>query len=314
MRVFTDIFNLRHEIGRPVVTIGTFDGVHLGHQQVLEELKKVARKHNRQTLVITFWPHPKRILSPPDDMPKLLSTLENKIYLFDVLGIDNVLVLPFSTEFAQKKYTEFIDEILVKILNVSAVVYGYDHRFGKDRSGSFSIVKEQKDKYQIEVYEVGPFMLDDIAVSSTKIRRALLAGDMEKANRMLGYPYFMDGKVIKGINLGAKLDFPTANIDFEQDEQLIPKDGVYLVKVELDDEEYFGMLNSGENPSIPGKGRSVEVHIFNFSKNIYGRKITIHFLERLRDEIKFNNLSELKQQMNQDRELSLLKISQYLSK
>ncbi|NLJ06423.1 MAG: bifunctional riboflavin kinase/FAD synthetase [Sphingobacteriales bacterium] len=312
MRVFTDIYNLKYEIHKPVVTIGTFDGLHLGHQKVLEKLKSVSDEKNCRNLVITFWPHPRRVLSPPDDMPKLLSTLENKIYLFENIGIDNLLVLPFTVEFSQQNYLEFIEDLLIKKIDVSAVVSGYDHRFGKDRQGSYQLLNQQHKQYNIEVFEVEPFILDGIAVSSTKIRRFLIEGDIERANKMLGYHYFMDGKVIKGMNIGSKLDFPTANIDFEQDVQQMPKDGVYLVKVEIDNEEFFGMLNSGENPTIHGKGRSVEVNIFDFSKNVYGKNITVYFLERLRDELKFNNLNELRQQMNADREISLQKISQYL--
>jgi len=305
MRVFTDIDNLKNEFSKAVVTLGTFDGVHEGHRKVLDELKKVGVDSGKQTLVITYWPHPRIVLSKSDDTPKLLSTLENKIYLFEKLGIDNLLVIAFSKDLAQKKHDEFVSELLINKLNVHAVVVGYDHRFGKDRAGSFDYLKQNKEKFNIEVYEVGPYELNGIAVSSTKIRKALGDGELDFANKMLGYHYFIEGRAAKGWRLGSSLSFPTANIVLDNYEQQLPQDGVYLVKVEFEEKAYYGMLNTGTNPTVPLKGRSIEVHIFDFDENIYDKNVSIHFVKRLRDEIKFDSVKELRQQIEKDKQLSI---------
>jgi len=305
MRVFTNKSNLRSELPNPVVTLGTFDGVHLGHRKVLDKLINVGDKFNREVLVITYWPHPRTILSPENDIPKLLSTLENKIYLFEKLSIPNLLIIAFTKELAEKRHDEFVTELLVNTLNVHSVVVGYDHRFGKNRTGSFDYLSENSHSFNINVFEVAPFMLNNVPISSTKIRKALIDGHLDYANQMLGYHYFVEGKVIKGLKLGTKINFPTANIALDFAKQQLPKDGVYLVKTEFDNLSFFGMLNTGENPTVKGKGRSIEVHLFDFNGNIYGKKIKISFLKNLRQEKKFSSVDELKEQLLIDKQTSL---------
>jgi len=310
MRVFTDIHNLKTEVSNAVVTLGTFDGVHLGHRKVLDELKRVSADYNKSALVITYWPHPRIVLSNSDDTPKLLSTLENKIVLFEQMGIENLLVLAFSKQLAEKSHDEFVSELLINQLNVHSVVVGYDHRFGKDRKGSFDFLKHNSKEFKINVFEVGPYELNDIAVSSTKIRKALAEGELDTANAMLGYHYFIEGRVVKGWRLASKLSFPTANLALDNYEQQMPKDGVYLVRVEFEEDNYYGILNTGENPTIPLKGRSIEVHIFEFNKNIYDKNVAVHFIKRIRDEMRFENTAQLQQQIENDKQLSLEIISQ----
>lgn len=300
MKVFRNIQEYR-EVKNPVVTIGTFDGVHLGHRQVLTQLKEIAISLNRETLVITFWPHPRQVLSPENDKPKLLNTLENKIKLFDDFGIENMLVIPFDKEFSSQKPDEFIEQLIVNRIDASAVVIGYDHRFGQNRSGSFSYLKEKASQHNYHVFEVSAFQVGGLSVSSTKIRSALKEGNVDKANEFLGYTYFIDGLVVRGIKLGSKLDFPTANIQLSDENMLLPKDGVYVVEVILSQGIFFGMLNNGINPSVPGKGRSIEVFIFDFEEDIYSQPIQVGFLKRLRDELFFTNLNDLKSQLQQDK-------------
>ncbi|MBC8342825.1 MAG: bifunctional riboflavin kinase/FAD synthetase, partial [Bacteroidetes bacterium] len=274
--MFRSIIEYR-EVNKPVVTIGTFDGVHLGHKQVLNQLKSVARQLKKETLVITFWPHPRQVLSKENDRPRLLNTLDMKIKLFRELGIDNLLIIPFDKEFSSQKPEQFIEQLIVSHIKASAVVIGYDHRFGKNRSGSFLFLKEKAAEFNYQVFEISAFQVGGLSVSSTKIRSALKEGKIQKANEYLGYAYSVEGIVVRGIKLGAKLKFPTANIQLSNEDILLPKDGVYVVEVILKDGRYFGMLNNGINPSIEGKGRSVEVYIFDFEEDIYNQHIQIAF-------------------------------------
>jgi riboflavin kinase/FMN adenylyltransferase len=301
MRVIRDIDSCC-EVEDAVVTIGTFDGVHLGHRQVLTQLKDIAHKLGRETLVISFWPHPRQVLSPESDKPKLLNTLKNKIDLLDDFGIDNLLIIQFTKKFAQQKPEEFIENLIVNKLKASAVVIGYDHRFGQNRSGSFRFLKEKESKYNYKVFEVSALQVGGLSVSSTKIRSALNEGNVEKANTFLGYQYFFEGRVKHGIKLGARLNFPTANVELSNPDKLIPMDGVYIVKVKWKQKEYFGMLNSGVNPSVKNKGRSIEIHLLNFEGNIYNESLQIYFVKRLRDERHFENFDELKMQLEKDKE------------
>lgn len=311
MRVFRSIIEYR-EVNKPVVTIGTFDGVHLGHKQVLNQLKSVARQLKKETLVITFWPHPRQVLSKENDRPRLLNTLDIKIKLFRELGIDNLLIIPFDKEFSSQKPEQFIEQLIVSHIKASAVVIGYDHRFGKNRSGSFLFLKEKAAEFNYQVFEISAFQVGGLSVSSTKIRSALKEGKIQKANEYLGYAYSVEGIVVRGIKLGAKLKFPTANIQLSNEDILLPKDGVYVVEVILKDGRYFGMLNNGINPSIEGKGRSVEVYIFDFEEDIYNQHIQIAFHKRLRDELYFSNLNDLRSQMQQDKKDALKFIGQMM--
>lgn len=300
MRVFRKISEYKGVIS-PVVTIGTFDGVHKGHRQVLQQLKNIAKELDKETLVITFWPHPRQILSPLDDRPKLLTNLDNKIKHLQELGIDNLLIIPFDKEFSKQKPDQFIEELIVNRIKASAVVIGYDHRFGQNRAGSFSYLKEKADIHNYQVFEVSALQVGGLSVSSTKIRKALKEGMVNKANEYLGYTYSIEGTVISGLKLGTKLDFPTANIKQVEDEKLLPFDGVYVVEVKVNNELHYGMLNNGVNPTVPEKGRSIEVFIFDFEGDIYQQAIEIGFLIRLRDEMFFPDLQSLKAQLEIDK-------------
>lgn len=310
MKIFNGLeeYNL---FKKPVVTIGTFDGVHLGHRQIILQLKKTAKGIGGETLVLTFWPHPRHVIDPHEDKLSLLNTLEDKISIFESLGVENLLIIPFTEEFSKQPPNVFINSLVTGKLNAKVIVIGYDHRFGKGRMGSYSYLKENSRLFDYDLIEVPPFEIDGLNVSSTKIRNFLLSGDINFANKLLGYNYYLRGKVIKGKDLGKSFDFPTANIMINSKLKLIPFDGVYVCKVSIENEEFFGMVNIGENPTIPEKGRSIEVNIFDFEKDIYGENIKVEFLERLRDEIKFDNKDLLKKQIQKDKKRSIKYIREY---
>jgi riboflavin kinase / FMN adenylyltransferase len=300
MKVYHSLNNFQ-KIDKAVVTIGTFDGVHLGHQKILSRLKESADKINGETVVLTFFPHPRMVLQPTADL-KLLNTLEEKIDLLASFKIDHLIIHPFSVEFSELSSSEFIKDILVDNIGVKKLIIGYDHHFGKNREGSFEQLKQSAPLYKFEIEEISKHDIENIAVSSTKIRNAIIKGETNTASKFLGYPYFLTGKVVKGNQLGRKLGFPTANIEIEEKYKLIPAEGIYAVNVISDGEKFRGMLSIGKNPTIPGKGSSIEVNIFNFDKDIYGSKIRVEFILRMRDELKFENLEQLQNQLHIDKE------------
>lgn len=289
----------------PIVTTGTFDGVHLGHQKIISRLKDVAKAKNGETVLLTFYPHPRMVLFPDDNELKLLNTQQEKIKLLEQFGVDHLIIYPFTKEFSRLTSVEFVRDILVNGIGTKRLVIGYNHHFGRNREGSFEHLKEYGPLYGFEVEEIPAKDIDNIEVSSTKIRNALLAGNIQSAVSYLGHDYSFSGKVVSGKKLGRTLGYPTANILVEDKFKLIPVDGVYAVKVLQSGVEYSGMLNIGNNPTVPGKGRSMEVNIFDFDKNIYDQEATIQFIQRLRDEVKFNNLDELKAQLAKDKEMTL---------
>jgi riboflavin kinase/FMN adenylyltransferase len=303
MKVIRGIENFE-KFKNPVVTLGTYDGVHLGHQQLLNKMKKIAEDLDGKTMVITFWPHPRYVLKKDEDKLQLLTTLDDKALLLEHFGIDYLLILNFTKEFSRQNPNEFIKNLMVDTVDAKSIVIGYDHRFGKDRSGSNDFLKEESNNHGFDVHRVDEFNVNDISVSSTKIRQLMDNNQIEEANILLGYEFFIQGKVVKGLGLGKKLEFPTANVEVNDPNKHIPSDGIYVVQVEVEGKKYFGMLNSGYNPTIEGKGRSIEVHIFDFGKDIYGKNVRISFLHRLRDEMKFNNTGELTKQMYRDKEHS----------
>lgn len=282
-----------------VVTIGTFDGVHVGHQKILNKVVKIAESNNCTPLVLTLFPHPRMVLQK-DDSIKLLNTIEERIDILKSYGIEVVVVKEFTKEFANLSAENYVKSILVDELKANIIVIGYDHHFGKNRSANFNDLKKFADTYNFKVKEISAQDIKDVTVSSTKIRNALNAGQVSLANLYLGYNYFITGTVIKGKGLGRTLDFPTANIKIKQSYKLIPHDGVYVVKSEVNGETTFGMMNIGTNPTVDGKSRSIEVHFFNFNGNIYDEILRIEFLKRIRSEQKFNNLNELKSQLQKD--------------
>ncbi len=304
MKVYTNIEDFKN-VRNPVVTTGTFDGVHVGHQKIISRIKDVAKNENGETVLLTFYPHPRMVLFPDDNELKLINTQEEKIKLLEHYGVDHLIIYPFTKEFSRLTSVEFVRNILVNKIQTKRLIIGYNHHFGRNREGSFDHLKEYGPLYGFEVEEITAQDIDSIEISSTKIRNAVQEGDITIANEYLGHAYSLTGKVVAGKQLGRTIGYPTANIYIEDKYKLIPADGVYAVNVEHEGEMYGGMLNIGNNPTVQGKGRSVEVNIFNFNKDIYGDVATIYFIKRLRDELKFNNLEELKIALKKDKEDSL---------
>lgn len=282
-----------------VITIGTFDGVHIGHQKILDRVVKLAEAQAYTPIVLTFFPHPRMVLKN-DNTIKLLNTIEERITLLNEMGITDVVVKRFTKEFANLSPKDYVKDILVDELNTKQIVIGYDHRFGKNRSANIFDLKEFAKQYNFKVEEISAQDIEDVTVSSTKIRNALDKGQVASANAYLGYTYFITGQVVKGKGLGRTIQFPTANIFVKEEYKLIPLDGVYVVKSEIENTTVYGMMNIGTNPTVDGKSRSIEVHYFNFSKDIYKAELKIEFLKRLRSEQKFKNLETLKVQLKND--------------
>lgn len=307
MRVFHSIDQLP-EFKHTVFTQGTFDGVHLGHQQILNRLRSEAQRVGGESLVLTFWPHPRLFLFPDDNNLKLLQTLDEKLEMFAHCQVDNVVVLPFTKELSHVMPHEYIQEFLVNRLNVKLAIVGYDHRFGRNREGDIQVLRQYASKFAYEVEEIAAEDIDEITISSTKIRNALLEGDADTAMKYLGRPYSFRGKVVEGMKLGRKLGYPTANLFIEDTYKLIPAIGVYAVKCRVRGLEYGGMMNIGNNPTIPGKSFSIEVNIFDFQGDIYEEHIEVLVIARLRDEKKFQNLDELALNLHFDKTNALNKI------
>lgn len=304
MKVYTDIIDFKN-VKNAVVTTGTFDGVHLGHQKIISRLKNVAKENDGETVLLTFYPHPRMVLFPDDNDLKLLSTQEEKIELLEHYGIDHLIIHPFTKAFSRLTSVEFVRNILVNSLNTKYLVIGYNHHFGRNREGSFEHLKEYGPLYGFEVEEIPAKDIDSIEISSTKIRHALQAGDVKTANSYLGHDFSITGRVVDGKKIGREIGYPTANIFVEDKYKIIPADGVYAVRVRHNNNMYGGMLNIGNNPTVHGKHKTIEVNIFDFNKDIYEEDVTLYFIERLRDEVKFNGLEELKAQLAVDKENSL---------
>lgn len=304
MKVYTDIIDFKN-VKNPVVTTGTFDGVHLGHQKIISRLKEAAREENGETVLLTFYPHPRMVLFPDDNDLKLINTQEEKIELLEQYGIDHLIIYPFTKEFSRLTSVEFVRNILVNNIRTKRLVIGYNHHFGRNREGSFEHLKEYGPLYGFEVEEIPAKDIDSIEISSTKIRNALQAGDVKTAASYLGHEFSLTGRVVDGKKIGREIGYPTANIFVEDKYKIIPADGVYAVQVRHDNRLYGGMLNIGNNPTVNGKHTTIEVNIFDFNKDIYEENATIYFLERLRDEVKFGGLEELKAQLAIDKINSL---------
>lgn len=300
MKVYTNIQEFK-STKNVVVTIGTFDGVHLGHKVIINQLKKAAQELGGESVLLTFFPHPRMVVFPDDNELKLLNTIEERKELLEKAGIDHLIIHPFSKAFSRLTALEFVRDILVNRLNVKKVVIGYDHHFGRNREGSFEDLIEFGEVYGFSVEEIPAQDIQQINVSSTKIRTSLLAGEIHAATQFLGYPYFINGTVVKGDKIGREIGFPTANIKPDETYKLIPKKGVYAVKVIVNKKEYEGMLNIGIRPTLKGINETIEVNIFDFDEEIYGQKIRVKFYERIRDEQPFEDLNELKNQLNIDK-------------
>lgn len=305
MKIYYDLKDLKAV--RPVVTIGTFDGVHLGHRKILGRLTEIAAATGGESLLFTFYPHPRQVLSPDEHNLRLITTLEEKVELLGKAGIDHLVVYPFSREFAALTYREFVREILVEKIGTSCLVVGYDHKFGKNREGDYEYLKECARNYNFRIEKLDPLLINEAHVSSTRIRQALEAGDIAGANRYLGYSYELHGQVVEGKKVGRKLGFPTANIEATEVTKLIPGYGVYAVRIRVAGETWKGMLNIGSRPTFNqnADNRSIEVNIFGFEGSLYGEKITLFFDGKIREEQKFGSVKALVAQLRNDREKAL---------
>jgi riboflavin kinase/FMN adenylyltransferase len=290
-----------------VVTIGTFDGVHHGHRKIIARIKELAGATGGETVILTFFPHPRMILHPEDDSIKLINTINEKAALLEQLGVDHLIITPFSRDFSNQSAEDYIRDVLVKKIGIKKIVIGYDHRFGKDRRGGLDDLLQLSPVYGFEVIEIPEQDINEVAVSSTRIRQAILGADIELANQFLGYPFFITGKVIKGDQIGRQIGYPTANIHVEERYKLIPADGIFAVTVEQAGNKYKGMAYIGSRPTINGMTRNIEVNLFDFDKEIYGETIRMNFLHYVRGDIKFNGLDELKTQIAQDK-IDVLKL------
>jgi len=284
-----------------VVTVGTFDGLHLGHQKIIARMREIAQEINGETTVVTFDPHPRLVLHSDSKNLKFINTKERKFRLLEKFGIDHLIVIPFTKEFAKNSPEDFIHKYLMQKIKMQKLVIGYDHHFGRQREGDFDRLTELGKKYGFEVEEISALHINGTAASSTKIRNALIAGEIKLANSMLGYKYSITGVVVEGNKIGRTIGFPTANIEIEDKYKLIAAGGVYACEIEINRERFLGMGNIGFRPTIGINGLVTEVHIFNFDKDIYGEEITIFFIDRIRNEVKFSGLKELKEQLEKDK-------------
>lgn len=303
MKVFQG-FNEMAKIPHPVLTIGTFDGVHLGHQKIIKQLNEVAEKSGGESVLFTFYPHPRMVLFPESHGLKLIQTQVEKLDKLERMGLKNIIVHPFTKKFSRLTAIEFVRDYLVSKLNIKTIVIGYDHQFGKNREGTLELLKELAPIYDFEVIEIGAKDINEVNVSSTKIREALKQGDVTLANKYLGEEFEINGPVGHGQKLGTKLGFPTANIELNNDVKLIPKNGVYATRVVRENKsEYFGLVSIGERPTVDDSGRiTIEAYLIDFEGDLYGEELRLKLLKRVRDEKKFDSLDELVTEMKKDEE------------
>lgn len=301
MRVYHNLQDF--QATRPVVTIGTFDGVHSGHRKVLDRLKKIASEIHGETVVFTFHPHPRQVVSPGEKNLRLLNTLDEKVELLRFSEIDHLVVYPFTPGFARLTYQEFVRDILVEKIKPACVVVGYDHKFGHKREGDFNCLRECSEKFSFKIENLDVLLINEVNVSSTRIREALESGEVLRANKYLGYPYELHGRVVQGNRLGREMGFPTANIEAAEITKLIPGHGVYAVKIKHAGCLYNGMLNIGTRPTFNhnADNRSIEVNIFDFDEVLYGDQISLVFYDKIRDEIKFSGKEALIEQLHKDK-------------
>jgi len=293
------------KIPYPVVTSGTFDGVHLGHQKILEKIQHMAAANQGESVLLTFWPHPKYVLTPQKKDFKLLTTFNEKAAILESLGIDHLIKIPFTLEFSQTSSQRFVQSILIDIIGTRELVIGYDHRFGKNREGSFAYLKANASLYGFKVTEIPRQDVDHIGVSSTKIRQYILNHEIHLANKLLGRPYSLTGKVVKGQQIGRNIGFPTANIEIAEEYKLIPSNGAYAARVRLQNSWWNGMMNIGVRPTLGLKTKTIEVHVIDFEGDIYDQEITVQLIKQIRPESKFDNLEELRDRLQIDREEAL---------
>ncbi len=301
MKVYTDIHSLPI-FNRAVITTGSFDGVHTGHALIISQLLEEAEKIDGTPVLITFYPHPKQVVQIKDKPLFVLNTPEEKYELLQKMGVKNIVVVPFNKSFSELSAQDYIEKFLVEKFNPAIIVVGYDHRFGNNREGDYHLLEDAGSHLGFDVKEIPEHILKDITISSTKIRHSLQSGDIETAAAYLGYDYYFNGTVIQGNKLGRTIGYPTANLLIENENKLIPADGVYAVDIELENRMLKGIMNIGMRPTVDGKIRTIEVNIFNFDEDIYGKDLKITLKKHLRSEIKFNGLDELKAQLAKDKD------------
>lgn len=305
MKIHNDLNNFNAQ--NPVLTVGTFDGVHLGHRKIIGRLIDLAKTINGESVIFTFDPHPRKVVSPGESNLRLLTTIEEKIALFEQSGIDHLIIYPFTPEFAQLSYEQFVKEILIEKIHTKYLVVGYDHKFGKNRQGDFEFLKNCADQFDFHVERLDVLLINESNISSTKIRETIQKGNLETANTFLGYPFTLHGTVVEGQKLGRIIQFPTANVAASDPDKIIPGYGVYAVKAKIRNKIYLGMLNIGSRPTVNNNAdhRSIEVHLFGFNEDIYGETIELQFFRKLREEQKFASLDALKEQLEKDKSTTL---------
>lgn len=309
MNIFRNIDEIRYDKGT-VLTLGTFDGIHLGHQQIINKVIDCSEENNLRNIVITFHPHPRKVINPEMQL-KILTTAEEQINILEKLGVQNLFIINFTKEFSQLTPDEFIKNYLVDKIGISRIVIGYDHHFGKGRGGDVEFLKASGKKYDFEILQIQPFIIYDEPVSSTKIRNALESGEIKRANKMLGRTYSFSGVVVEGDKRGRELGYPTANIKISDEDKILPQIGIYAVLVELGGIEYKALLSIGKRPTFYNDGNVIpEVYIYDFNNDIYGKEIKVKLIEKLRGEVKFNSAEELIRQMNIDKENGLRVLNQ----
>lgn len=308
MKTYSSAFDFKND-RRTVVTIGTFDGVHIGHKAILNRLVQTAKKENLDAAVLTFFPHPRMVLQQNSDL-KLINTIDERIELLKKTGLDHLIIHPFTKEFSRLTASEYVEEILVKSLNAKKIIIGYDHRFGRNRTANIEDLKDFGRIFDFEIEEISAKEIDDVAVSSTKIRNALNAGDVETANNYLDYEFMITGKVVQGRALGRTINYPTANLYPDESYKLIPKNGVYVVKSSIDGREVFGITSIGTNPTVGGNEKTIETHFLNLNQNLYNRVITIEFLKFIRDEENFDSIEILRKAIENDEKFALSYLKQ----
>jgi len=303
LKIFHSIQDFKQG-SKTIVTLGTFDGVHIGHKKIIERLIHNSEESNCETLLLTFFPHPRMVLQDQSEI-KLLNTIDEKSLLLEKTGLNNLVIHPFDKAFSRLTAEEFVKNILVDVFNIKKIIIGHDHRFGRNRTANIDDLIVFGQLYDFEVEQISQQEVNEVAVSSTKIRNAILEGNIELANKYLGYDYFFTGKVVKGKQLGRTIGYPTANISIEENYKLIPAQGVYVVSSIIDGKTVFGMMNIGTNPTVGGTVQTIEINYFDLDKDLYDLKIAVSILSRIREEKKFESLEKLKQQLLQDKKSSL---------